>query len=156
MMDKEKIQVCINRASFWKKNSAAEISVTVIKNVERGLNVFFPNDFKVLCEFYGYDYFRLFDFLNFERVDGVIGETLYYRSNHGLAENYIVLFSGNVSFVVLHIESSNESEVIWCDYLDFFNLCDGLPMEYKPTIFPTFTDFYEFLLDEEEKLRAEE
>ncbi len=114
-----------------------------------------PQDFSILNKICRCDFFQFFDFYNFDSEGGVIRETLYYRKDYNLAENYLVLFSDDVSFVLLKT-SPDTSQVIWCDYLDFFNLCDSKPMEYDPTIFPTFTDFFEFLLDEEEKLRAEE
>lgn len=62
----------------------------------------------------------------------------------------------DVSFLLLKTKSLDESEVIWYAYQYFFNLCDGKPMEYNPTIFPSFTDFFEYLLDEEEKMQAED
>lgn len=61
-----------------------------------------------------------------------------------------------MSFLLLKTKSLDESEVVWCAYQHFFNLCDGRPMEYNPTIFPSFTDFFEYLLDEEQKMQAED
>ena len=62
----------------------------------------------------------------------------------------------DVSFLLLKTKSLDESGVIWCAYKDFFILCEGKPMEYNPTIFPSFTDFFEYLLYEEEKMQAED
>ena len=153
-MINEKIDNCIQRVSLLKKDHKPESSEEVIKNAETKLNILLPKDFRILCTFYGYDYFHLFEFYNFDI--GVIEETLKFRKNCNLPHNYIVLTQDNdVSFVLLKTISAEESEVIWCDYMDFFNLCDGKPMVYNPTIFATFTDFYEFLLDEEEKSLAE-
>lgn len=62
----------------------------------------------------------------------------------------------DVLFLLLKTKSLDESEVIWCAYQDCFNLCDKKPMEYNPTIFPSFTNFFEYLLDKEEKMQAED
>lgn len=152
-MDKEKVQLCIKRASRWKVDSSPELSEESIDKVEQQLKLILPIEFRVLCTFYGYDFFRFFDFLNFEREDGVIKHTQIWRQNINLPENYIVLSEDSESAVLMRIDKK-QAEVIWCSLEDVFNLCDGLPMQYNPTIFPTFTAFYEFLLDEEEKLRA--
>ncbi|WP_375333523.1 SMI1/KNR4 family protein [Candidatus Tisiphia endosymbiont of Xenochironomus xenolabis] len=156
MINKDIVNSCIKRVSLLKQDSKPELSEEMVKNVEIKLNIFFPEDFKILCNFYGYDFFRLFSFYNFEDEEGVIEETKYYRKKHNLPSNYLVLFSDDVSFVLLKIISTDKSKVIWCDYQDFFKLCEGHPMQYNPTIFPSFVDFYEYLLDEEEKIRAED
>jgi hypothetical protein len=135
------------------------ISLTLeeIYYVQAKLNVELPDDFKKLCISCSYEISYPFDFLNFGTDDGVIGETQYYRKNYSLPDNYMILSQqDDVSFVLLKAISVDKSEVIWCDYQDFFNLCNSKSFQYNPTIFPTFTDFYEFLLDEEEKMRAEE
>jgi hypothetical protein len=45
--------------------------------------------------------------------------------------------------------------VIWCSYEDIFNLCDGEGFKHNPDIWPSFTDFFEYLVIEEEKRTAE-
>lgn len=129
-----------------------------ISKVESELNIKLALDFKEINNICSYEFIGLFDFLNFGLTNNqsVIAETQYYRENHNLPNNYLVLAEDDVYFVLLKIVSPQKSEVIWCDYEDFFNLCEGKEMKYSPTIFPSFTDFYEYLLDEEEKMRAEE
>lgn len=115
-----------------------------------------PLDFITLNKKHRADFFSFFDFFNFGNKEGVVEETLYYREKENLPHNYIVLFSDDVSFVLLKTLPDKASEVIWCDEPDFYNLCRKGRMEYKATVFNSFTDFYEFLLDEEEKLIEEE
>lgn len=129
---------------------------TTINFIEKTLDLKISLDFKIMNSICRSDYFSFFEFFNFENKEGIIEETLYYRKNFKLPHKYIILFSDSVSFVMLKIISESQSEVIWCDYADFFIFCDTGKMEYNPTIFPSFTDFYEFLLNEEIKYRAEE
>ena len=125
-----------------------------ILKLEKQLQVILPEDFKYINSVYDYEYIGFFSFYSFSC--GVIEETLYYREKYTLNNNYLVLSSDGSDFLLFYIKSNDESKVVWCTYNDFFNLCEGKPMEYNPTIFPSFTDFFEFLIDEEEKMQAEE
>lgn len=146
---------CIERVSLLTKDNP-EISYKMRTNVQTKLNILFPYDFKRLCSFYGYNFFRVFPFYNFENEEGVIGETLRLRRECKLPDNYLVLAQDDHRVVLMKINSPYSSEVILCSYYDFNNICAGKPMEENPTIFPCFVDFYEFLLDEEEKIQAED
>lgn len=127
-----------------------------IKNVEKKLDILFPEDFKILCTFYGYDFFRYTAFFNFEMEEGVINETLSLRKEYNLPNNYLLLDQDEPGPILMKITSNDNAEVIMCSYGDFLNICGGKPYAEDPMIFPTFADFYEFLLDEEEKMRKEE
>jgi hypothetical protein len=128
-----------------------------ISNVERKLNIILPNNFKELCHNCSYEIFNFSEFYNFgsESTYSVITQTLGWRKSINLPHNYLVLGDDGTSAILMKIEG-NESSVIWCSLEDVLNICKGLPMKYDPTVFPTFTDFYEFLLDEEEKSRNDE
>ena len=152
MLDKKKCDVLVNKAKTL--NKAPILSAQKISQLEQKLQVILPNDFKYINNQYDYEYICYFDFYSFPI--GNTEETLFYRNKHKLGNNYIVLFWDGAFFVILYTISSEKSQVIWCNSPDFFNLCDGKPMEYKPTIFQSFTDFFEFLLDEEEKSQAED
>lgn len=151
----DKIIQLLTRAKLFKINSRAELSVLCIRKVESELHLKLSQDFKILCKFYRYDTFLFFDFYNLTSEGGVIGTTKAWRENINLPHNYLVLSDDGTSSVLMKIED-DKSSVIWCSLEDVLNICDNLPMQYNPTIFPTFADFYSFLLDEEEKIRAEE
>ncbi len=138
----------------FKGENRIPMNEETYSNIESNLCIKFAKDFIELNNYHRYDYLDYFDWFSFDY--GVTEETRWYREREKLPHNYLVLSKDDTYFLLLHTISNTKSEVIWCDCEDFFHLCDGEPMEYKPTIFPSFTDFYEFLLDEEEKIRAEE
>ena len=147
------VDILIKRASNIIKDPIV-LDEQEINFVEQKLGVTFPEDFKAINQQIGYESFDFFDYYSFNC--GVIEETVYYRNKEKLPHNYLVLTSDDVSFLLLKLKPDNTSEVIWCDEPDFYNLCRKGKMEYKATVFKSFTDFYEFLLDEEEKLIEEE
>ncbi len=153
MLDKKRCDQLVEKAKTLSK--APIIDYKEICHLEKQLQVIIPNDFKYINSKYNYEYIDFFSFYSFSF--GVIEETLYYRANYNLEKEYVILSKqDDVSFLLLKTKSLDESEVVWCAYQDFFNLCDGRPMEYNPTIFPSFTDFFEYLLDEEQKMQAED
>jgi hypothetical protein len=152
-MMSNKIESLIERVRNLKKDKKSEISDSMTEKLEKELCVILPNDFKVLCRFYGYDYFSYSQFYSFS--EGVILETKYWREQENLPHEYIVLSSDDASFELIKTISDKECRVIICDYQDFFNLCERGNFMYETTTFKSFTDFYEFLLTEEESYRAE-
>lgn len=153
MLDKEKCDKLIKKAKSL--NKAPTLSYNIIYNLQEKLVVTLPEDFKYIATHYHYEYISFFSFYHLN--DEVIEETKFFREQDNLPHEYIILSQqDDVSFLLLKTISSEECQVIWCDYPDFFNLCDRMPMQYKQTIFNSFTDFFEFLLDEEEKMQKED
>lgn len=128
------------------------VSDISIKRAEKALEIIFPTDFKKFCTVYSYDYCRLFSFFSFD--EGVIDKTLEWRKSVNFPRNCVGLAEEGESAIIMRITGDN-AEVIWCSIPDLYNLCEAKPLEDNPTIFPTFTDFYSYLLDEEEKIREE-
>lgn len=155
MINKIRCDKLIKKANTL--NPASTLSITEIKHLENRLKVIIPDDFKYINTRYHYEYINFCEFRNFANtgVGSVTYETNYYRREYNLLNCYLVLFSDSVSFLIFKTISNEKSNVIWCSYNDFFNLCEGKPFEYNPTIFQSFTDFFEFLLDEEEKIQNE-
>ena len=124
--------------------------------VEQSLNVVLPNDFKFFCSHCSYEFFYFFDTLRFTDSEdcGVISETKGWRESIDLPHNYLVLTDDGTSSVLMKLENNHKSSVIWCSLEDVLNLITNKKMQYNPTIFNSFTDFYEFLLNEEEKERS--
>jgi len=152
-MISNKINSCINRISRVIREATVPLTVTEIQNTEKALNIVLANDFKKLCFIHRYDYIANFAFYNF-RINAkfsVISETKGWRESVNLPHNYLVLSDDGTSVILMKVEGEEECSVIWCALEDVLNICDGSPMEYNPTIFSSFTDFYEFLLHEEEK-----
>lgn len=157
-MQSNKVIKCINRVKNLSKEYQTPLPKVLEYMIEKELNIILPIDFKQLCQVCRYDYFDYFAFYNFRIEDkfSVIAQTKSLREVWGLPNEYVVLFEDDVSMIMLKTISVEKSEVIWLNQSDFDNICAGKHMQYNPTIFPCFVDFYEFLLDEEEKIRAED
>jgi hypothetical protein len=152
MLNKVKCNQLVEKAKIL--NEAPILDIKEISKLEKQLQVILPNDFKFIVNQYNYEYIDFFSFYSFK--SGIYNETIYYRTNYNLRNEYLILSSDGSDFLLFKTNTSEKSEIIWCAYQDFFNLCDGQPMQYNPTIFPSFTDFFEFLIDEEEKMQAED
>lgn len=124
--------------------------------VADGLGVDFSKEFADICLLYDYEYMLHFNFRSFycDGHSGVLTETQAARTALGLPNRYVVLaIQDDVSVVLMETQDSPEkpSPVIWCDmFPDFFNICEGKPMEQNPTIWPSFADFFEYLVEQEE------
>ena len=130
------------------KSTAEEVS-----ELEEILEVKMSNEFKSGDIIYAYDLFESFDFFSFPR--GVIQETLRLRKDANLPKDTLILSEDDASIWLMRCLGDHE-EIYWMAVEDYYRYCDNEPLEYNPTIFPTFTDFFSYLLDEEEKRRAEE
>lgn len=152
LLNRKKCDELITKAKILSK--APELESREINRLEKELSVVLPEDFKYISNQYDYEYIDFFDFYSF--ATGIINQTKGLRKSWELPQKYLVLSEDDVSVLLLKTISVNQSEVILCDEPDFFNLCAGKPMEYNPTIFKNFTDFFEFLLNEEERMQAED
>ncbi len=163
-MQNDRIKQLKTRASELV-NEMFPLNDEQIEHVEKSLNVILPEDFKILCKHCSYESFSFFENHTFRNNNinnvmynsEVIFRTRDDRKILNLPHEYILL-SGNDDggALILKTIDDKNSQVIWCDSEDFYNVCGGRPLEYKPTIFESFTDFYEFLLDEEERIIAED
>ncbi len=129
-----------------------------ISAVESALNVKFPDIFVDLNKYCSYEYSHLVGFFNFGMKDqeSVIGETLGVRKYYGgNSEKFVVLYSDDAGIFLLNM-GDEKASVIWCSIYDIENVFNDQPLEYDYDFFPTFADFFTYLLDqEEERLREE-
>ena len=128
------------------------IDIDIINKFEQDLNLNLSTEFKVASVEYNY---CLFSFGFFSFPEGVLQETLRLRQNANLPLNTLILSEDDASVLLMKCLGDHE-EIYWIAIEDYENYCEGKPLEYDPNIFPTFTDFFAYLLDEEEKRRAEE
>jgi hypothetical protein len=127
------------------------LTLEELNSAENKLNIKLPQDFMDINLGCSYEFIYFTSGLSFPL--GVVSETLTWRKNINLPNNYMVLSDDGTSAVLMKIDG-NKSNVIWCCLEDVLGICNGGAMIYDPEIFPSFTDFYSFLLDEEEKIRA--
>lgn len=124
--------------------------------VSSKLGVVLPDDFRQISRVFDYEYLGNFQFpcFCFNGESGVVEETLGTRESLNLPHEFVILsVEDDVSVLLLETQDCAEkpSPVIWCDmFPDFFNICEGKPMEQNPTIWPSFTDFFEYLVEQEE------
>jgi hypothetical protein len=77
----------------------------------------------------------------------------------GLPIKYVILAGfrdGGSVFLETQDSPDKPSPVIWCDMEDVYNLCETGEFKYNPTIWPSFTDFFEYLVEQEGKMQAED
>lgn len=133
------------------------ISKNEVQSMEKKLSCFLPDDLKEILAFYDgfFDIAKLSLFSFDTTVEGwnICDQTLYLRHSINLPKEYIVLKEGDEGLIALNCVTK---EVVWCGISDVDNLVGGNPLTDNPLIFPTFEAFFEFLLDEEEKMRKEE
>ncbi len=132
-----------------------------IQFVEKELGVILSPAFRKLNAIFRYDYSSAFEFLNFQTKTeySVIGETLKLRQFCNLPTNYVVLaIQDDVTAVLLETASgaNKENKVFFCTIYDLQNVYENGEMVEDTRIFPTFTDFFRYLLDEEEKQHNKE
>jgi hypothetical protein len=127
-----------------------------INILEEKLKVKLADDFKKINTQIGYENSSFFEFASFP--DGVIEYTEDFRKR-GLPHRYIILSdNGDIGYILMETQDSPKkpSPVIWCDAADMYNLCNKGTIEYEPIIWPSFTDFFEYLVMQEEKKLRED
>ena len=132
---------------------SVDFSIKELEKAANALNVIFSKEIKQSYVIYPYDFFTSYQLIGFP--DGVIEETLRLRKDANLPKDTLILSEDDASILLMRCLGDHE-EIYWMAVEDYYRYCDNEPLEYDPTIFPTFTDFFSYLLDEEEKRRADE
>ena len=130
-----------------------------IDKIEDKLDIKLPYSFKEILNFYdGYYSINNNSFFSFDPNEegwNVVDKNLYYRNcDLKLPKRFLIIKEGDEDVIVLDLANEN-GQVYWISSQDVYNLVNGDSLTDNPTIFPTFADFFEYLLDEEEKLREE-
>jgi hypothetical protein len=139
--------------------------------VSQILGILLPHDFVKINKEIRYDIFlwnELFDFCkDCENWNGIIKNNLEIRKNYEKDSNgqskermdkILVLADDDGGSVFMTTQDSPEkpAPVIWCDYGDMYHY--AITGEFRNTHdeWPSFTDFFEFLVNDLEKRAAEE
>jgi hypothetical protein len=125
--------------------------------LEKQLNVTFSKEFRDINEVARFDYTHTLEWLNIDgdTRDSSIAETLFLRNEFNLPGNCVAIANLGESILLMKCLGDHE-EVYWIDNADYERFCNREPLEAWNKVFPTFPDFFKFLLDEEEKSRAED
>jgi hypothetical protein len=128
--------------------------------IEKKLDILLPNDFKnIVCKC-DFSQINIFSFFNINALCsdefGLVNQNKIFREKINFPPNCVVLY---YEYGLIYMETKDDESIptpiIYCSDESACNLyLTGKP-EVVYSSFPSFTDFFEYLLDEEEKLRAE-
>lgn len=121
------------------------------------LGVSFSNEFKAINDVARFDYLDTLEWHNSDQTGdySMIGDTLFLREEYNLPNNVVAIANQGESILFMKCLGDHE-EVYWIDNVDIERFCNGEPLEAWNKVFPTFIDFFKYLLDEEERSRAED
>ena len=134
-----------------------EMNQQEIKEIEGHLNLEFPDDFRKIISFYLGGKLGNRFLLNFQTVGNysIEEETLALRESINLPHDFLVLYCEyGMIYMDCNPNSAKYGHVMYVRTEDAQCLGDGIEPKYYWD-YPTFSDFFEHLLDEEEKERAE-
>ena len=124
-----------------------------MKEVENALDITLPLDFKEINKKFSYESFP-WDFRGFyadkKAQECVTNATLRLRKCCNFPKNALFLYEDDAGAIILEIIDADHSKISWMSIEDLDNFCEGMPLAYNPTIFPSFTDFFEYLIKQEE------
>ena len=129
-----------------------------ICELENDLYITFPKDYKKILQFCSGGKIGKTRFFNFQKngTYSVFYNTKLLREEINFPKSLLVLYCEyGVKYMDCDPNSLKYGHVMYIGTEDAQCLGDGIEPEYYFD-FPSFTDFFEYLLDEEEKLRAEE
>jgi hypothetical protein len=133
------------------------LAIHDIKNLQNKLSISFSKEFYDLSNLGDFEYTNIFNIynLNLDTDYSVIGETTRLRKECNLPHDTLYLSEDDASVLLMKCLGDHE-EIYWIAIEDFERYCNGEPLLYDATIFKTFSEFFEYLLDKEEESRAEE
>lgn len=132
------------------------VTINEINIVENELNIIIPKIFIEINSICVYEYSKSFDFFVFGTTDqySVVENTKGLWNSYPSNKKCLHLYSDDAGIVLMELNES--ASVMWCSIYDLENYLYDRPMTMKYNYFPTFYGFFEYLLDEEEKLKPEE
>lgn len=141
-------------------NPMNPLQLNDINWVERELKICFSDDFVEINQIFDYAYLGSFEFnaLYYQGRSGVVEETLEFRQEVHLPNRYVVLsYTGDTRFVIMETQEDphKNTPILWIEPEDLDNLIQEKPLEYDHTIWPSFTDFFEYLVEQEEAIQKE-
>lgn len=142
----------------------SSLSESDFRVVENNLNIVLPNDFLEINKMIRYDIIGGDDFLDFSATPndwgGVIRNNLRLRENCSRDQKIridvskVLLMSfeeyGCV-FMITQSFSIKQTPVIACTYYDMYNYFVSGNFNATHDEWPSFTDFFEYLVEQEEK-----
>lgn len=137
-------------------NPMKPLQLNDINWIERELKVCFSDDFISINQVFDYEYLGDFDFNTFyyNGHSGVMKKTQKFRQEVNLPNRYVILsYTGDTRFVLMETQDTPDKNtpILDIEPEDLDNLIENKPLEYDHTIWPSFTDFFEYLVEQEEE-----
>jgi hypothetical protein len=139
--------------------------------VEKNLQLKLPEEFRYISNQVSVTSFSKIEFFEFENDpedwNGIIKNNLEIRKNYEKDSNgqskermdkILVLANddGGSVFMITQDSSEKPAPVVWCDYGDMYHYAITGQFRNPHDEWPSFTDFFEFLVNDLEKRTAEE
>ncbi len=144
------------------------MSETDFKRVMNNLKIILPNDFVEINTLFRYDVFSFQELLDFcleiNDWNGVIKNNLelrkeYTKYSEGKSDmSHILVLAdddGGSVFMITQDSPEKPTPVIWCDYGDMYYYSIHKAFQNPHDEWPSFTKFFEFLVEQEEKKLSE-
>lgn len=138
------------------------------KDVSDTLNIVLPDDFVNIGSVFRYDVFsfqEFFDFLNEKKNWGIVQNNLELRKefaeySEGKSDmSHILVLAdddGGSVFMITQDSPEKPTPIIWCDAGDMYWYSIDGKFPHPHDEWPSFTDFFEYLVEQEEKSLRED
>lgn len=151
-----KIESLCARAQRTDPLFIGAFSEKTFRIAESTLAVELPEDFKEIGRRFRYDALSFIDFMFWSEQpsEGVLKKNLDRRlefQGHHYLSDCIILSDDDAGAVLLFGQKrASEDAVIWCDAPDLCNYAERGAFAYAYDRWPSFTDFFEYLVEQEE------
>jgi len=145
---------------YLKLYPERDTGLNVIQEISKRLGVCLSSDFIEISRYFDGYYplgnISLFSFDYEGNYSNITDETIRLRKSVKLPNKYVVLYESEVSFIVFETNSDAtlKARVIDCSLEDAYNLAGGKELENNPIVYKSFSDFFEYLISEEEEKRC--
>ncbi len=126
-----------------------------LEEIESSLQITLPTDLKEIAHFYGGGILGGIDHTTIEARGpggGIVDVTEAFRAGIGLPNRFVVLADHSESVIVLDVDSG---AITWLDSVEVESLVDGRPLVGWKKSWASYSEFFEYMLDEEERERSE-
>lgn len=135
-------------------NGHRRISNDMLRSIQAELGLVLPLDFMQITEFYdgsGFNVLPLYSLAGNAPKMNPVNETLRLRESVQLPSNWLVL--GEPPESLLLMDCANGGKVLWLDAVDVARISSN-SFNKEPETWDSFSDFFDYLLEEEEADRS--
>lgn len=149
--------------------TAPGISSDAFELVSRECKCILPRDFIEICTVVSYEGSNKMEFFQFDADkddwNGIIKNNLELRRDYAEQslgqsnlEKILVLSDndGGSAFMITQNDANKKTPIIWCDAGDMYWYAIGGKLPHPHDEWPSFTDFFEYLVVQEEEMLKEQ